>query len=60
MLPMANQEQKKADTLNSHTRPRLIVLREYGGSEDMKTAIERALEALIIEKYDERLYQKAS
>ena len=50
----------KPDTINSRTRPRLILLREFSGNSDMRSVIEQALEALIIEKYDEMLLQKAS
>ncbi len=53
-------KEKEADTVRSRNKPKLIVLREFSGSEDMRSVIERALEALIIEKYDERLFQKAS
>ena len=53
-------DKKNPDTLNSRTRPRLVVIREFSGSEDMRTLIERTLEAFILEKYDERLLQKAS
>lgn len=53
-------KEKETDTLNSRTRPRLIVLREFSGSGDMRSVIEQALEALILEKYDEMLLQKAS
>lgn len=44
---------------NSRVRPRLILLREFNGHDDMRSVIEQALEALIIEKFDEMLLQKA-
>ena len=44
---------------NSRVRPRLILLREFSGNNDMRSVIEKALETLIIEKYDEMLLQKA-
>ena len=37
---------------NSRARPRLILLREFSGYGDMRSVIEQALEALILEKYD--------
>ena len=45
--------------VNNRTRPRLILLREFSGYDDMRSVIEQALEALILEKYDEMLLQKA-
>ena len=50
----------ESDKANSRVRPRLILLREFSGDNDMRSVIEQALEALIIEKYDEILLQKAS
>lgn len=44
---------------NSRVRPRLILLREFSGDNDMRSVIEKALEVLIIKKYDEMLLQKA-
>ena len=57
-MPM-EETNKKPDKLNSQTRPRLILLREFSGYGDMRSVIEQALEALILEKYDEMLLQKA-
>ena len=45
---------------NSRVRPRLILLREFSRYGDMRSVIEQALEAFILEKYDEMLLQKAS
>lgn len=53
-------EKVQSGKVNSLTRPRLILLREFSGYGDMRSAIEQALEALILEKYDEMLLQKAS
>ena len=44
---------------SSRVRPRLILLREFSGDNDMRSVIEQALEAFIIEKYDEMLLEKA-
>ena len=49
----------ESDKANNHVRPRLILLREFSGDNDMRSVIEQALEAFIIEKYDEMLLQKA-
>ena len=51
---------KRKDKTNSRARPRLILLREFSGYGDMRSVIEQALEALILEKYDDMLLQKAS
>ena len=45
--------------VTNRIRPRLILLREFSGYDDMRSVIEQALEALILEKYDEMLLQKA-
>ena len=59
-MPMGNTNNKQqSDKLNSRARPRLILLREFSGYGDMRSVIEQALEALILEKYDEMLLQKA-
>jgi len=52
-------KKRKPDTINSRTRPRLVVIREYTGFEDMRSVIEQVLETLILEKYDEMLLQRA-
>ena len=49
----------ESDKANSRVRPRLILLQEFSGDNDMRSVIEQALEAFIIEKYDEMLLQKA-
>ena len=62
MMPMEKTTDKpQSGKTNSRARPRLILLREFSGYGDMRrSVIEQALEALILEKYDEMLLQKAS
>ena len=61
MMPMEKTTNNpKSGKTNNRTRPRLILLREFSGYGDMRSVIEQALEALILEKYDEMLLQKAS
>ena len=60
-MPMEKTtKEPKSGKTNSRTRPRLILLREFSGYGDMRSVIEQALEALILEKYDEMLLQMAS
>lgn len=60
MMPMEQTiKNPQSGKVNSRTRPRLILLREFSGYDDMRYVIEQALEALILEKYDEMLLQKA-
>ena len=59
-MPMGKTNNRsESDKANNRVRPRLILLREFSGDNDMRSVIEQALEALIIEKYDEMLLQKA-
>ena len=61
MMPMGKTTEKpQSGKAASRARPRLILLREFSGYSDMRSVIEQALEALILEKYDEMLLQKAS
>lgn len=61
MMPMEKTTDKpQSGKTNSRARPRLILLREFSGYGDMRSVIEQALEALILEKYDEMMLQKAS
>ena len=60
MMPMEQMiKNPQSGKVNSRNRPRLILLREFSGYDDMRSVIEQAVEALILEKYDEMLLQKA-